>query len=79
MKHYGSAPAPLKGFEPIQGLCSEGTKMGSWGVGRARAFHMPALPLYLSFPLHPLMGYLGLPSPFPKLSLSSPQQGENVI
>lgn len=36
LKHSRSAPTPLKGFEPIQGLCREGTKMGGWGVGRAR-------------------------------------------
>lgn len=82
-KHSGSAPAPLKGFEPIQGLCREGTKMGGWGVGRARTFprltvgggkHMPALPPYLPFPLHPLLGYLGLPSPFPACLLHNKER-----
>lgn len=34
-KPSGSAPVPLKGLEPIQGLCSEGTKWEA-GVGSAR-------------------------------------------
>lgn len=36
MKHSGGAPAPLKGFEPIEGLFSKGTKWeaGNGGVGQ---------------------------------------------
>lgn len=61
-KTAGSAPAPLKRLEPIQGLRGEGTRWET-GVGGAGTFLYLLQPHVSPSPL-PLIGYLGVPPLF---------------